>query len=65
MSANGYTLNPAIGDEDIEEVKAIQKGVREQIKSLKRKGLPIARYDFKLKKPYLEHPDGRREYTNE
>ena len=65
MSANGYVFNPAIGNEDIEEVKAIQKGVREHVKMVKRKGIPVARYDFKAKKPYLEYPDGRREYKDE
>ena len=64
MFENGYILNPAIGNEDIEEVKAIQKGVREQVKMNKRKGAPVARYDFKAKKPYLEHPDGRKEYRD-
>ena len=27
------------------------------------KGLPVARYDSKVKKAYLEYPDGRREYV--
>ena len=64
MTVNGYKYNPAIGDEDVEEFKAIQKGVREQVKMSLRKGAPVARYDFKAKKPYLEYPDGRKEYAN-
>ena len=64
MKKNDYKINPAIGDEDKEEVKAIQKGVREQVKMNKKKGAPVARYDFKAKKPYLEYPDGRKEYKN-
>ncbi|MDR1355247.1 MAG: type II toxin-antitoxin system RelB/DinJ family antitoxin [Propionibacteriaceae bacterium] len=27
-------------------------------------GLPIARYDDELRCPYLEHPDGRKEYLS-
>ena len=64
MRVNGYKINRAIGDEDSDEVKAIQKGVREQVKANKRKGAPVARYDFKAKKPFLEYPDGRKEYGN-
>ena len=62
MAANEYKINPAIGDEDLDEVKAIQKGVREQVKMSKRKGAPVARYDFKAKRPFLEYPDGRKVY---
>lgn len=29
------------------------------------KGVPIARYDYEKKAPYLEYPDGRREYAEE
>jgi len=65
MIGNGYTLNPAIGEEDLEHVKAIQKGVRLQVKLNKLKGAPVARFDFKIKKPYLEYPDGRKEYGND
>ena len=62
MAVNEYKINPAIGDEDSDEVKAIQKGVREQVKISKRKGAPVARYDFKTKRPFLEYPDGRKVY---
>lgn len=65
MNDSGYKINPAIGEEDMEQVKAIQKGVREQVNLNKRKGAPVARYDVKAKKPYFEYPDGRREYGNE
>ena len=62
MLENGYTLNPSIGDEDMAEVKAIQQGVRLQVKLNKLKGAPVARFDAKAKKPYLEYPDGRKDY---
>ena len=65
MKEHGYTLNPAIGEEDKEMVKTIQKGVRLQVKLNQLKGAPVARYDFKAKKPYLEYPDGRKEYVDE
>jgi hypothetical protein len=64
LTDRGYTVNPAIGDEDLEHVKAIQKGVRLQVQINKLKGAPIARFDVKAKKPYLEYPDGHREYEN-
>ena len=65
MINNGYIINPAIGEEDIEHVKIIQKGVRMQVNLNKLKGAPIARFDFKAKKPYFEYPDGRKEYSND
>ena len=37
--------------------------VKEELEELKRNGYPIARYDLELRKPYLEYPDGRREYS--
>jgi len=62
MIDKGYVIDQSIGDEDMDEVKLIQKGVRLQIKLNQLKGVPIARYDAKARKPYLEYPDGRREY---
>jgi hypothetical protein len=41
MTVNGYTLNPAIGDEDVEEYKALQKGVKEQVKTNLRRGATV------------------------
>ena len=64
MEGNNYKVNHAIGEEDMEHVKAIQKGVRLQVKLNQLKGAPIARFDAKAKKPYLEYPDGRRDYEN-
>ncbi len=39
--------------------------IRQVIEEAKAKGIPIARYDEDLKKAFLEHPDGRREYAEE
>ena len=39
--------------------------VREEIAEYKQRGLPVARYDAKKKRPYLEYPNGQREYTLE
>ena len=65
MINKGYIINPAIGEEDQMHVKVIQKGVRMQVKLNKLKGAPIARFDVRLKKPYFEYPDGRKEYNND
>ena len=64
MNYKGYRINPDIGKEDEKQVKAIQKGVRFQVNRIKEKGAPVARFDHKIKKPYLEYSDGRREYGN-
>lgn len=41
----------------------LRVGIRHAIEEAKAKGIPIARCDNDLKKAYLEHPDGRREYV--
>ena len=45
----------------IEELKA-QKAVEAKTKAMLERGVPVALYDDVLKRPYLEYPDGRREY---
>jgi len=60
-----YKVNDQIGQEDMEQVKSIQKGVRLQVKLNQIKGSPVARFDVKSKRAYLEYPDGRREYSLE
>jgi hypothetical protein len=64
MEDINYKINPALGEEDKEQVLAIQKGVQLQVELNRLKGAPIARFDMKAKKPYLEYPDGRRDYEN-
>ena len=65
MDNKKYTINHEIGDEDLDEVDAIQKGVKLHLKMNKLKGVPIARYDSKAKRPYLEYADGTRKYSDE
>ena len=60
-----YKLNTEIGAEDDEQFKNIQQGVRLQVKLNQLKGTPVAKFDAKKKLPYLEYPDGRREYSLE
>ena len=62
MDNNMLTLNQTIGEKDAELVKTIQNGVRLQIEMNLTKGFPVARFDAEINKPYLEYPDGRKEY---
>lgn len=39
------------------------QAVESAIKETKNAGNPIARYDRNFKRPYLEYPDGRKEYA--
>lgn len=48
--------------DDQDEVARIQRGVRLHLKMQENNGVPVAKYDAKQKKPYLEYPDGRKEY---
>jgi addiction module RelB/DinJ family antitoxin len=52
-----------------EEAAAIEASFRQSVKSaIERKqtsGLPVARFDAELERPYLEYPDGRKEYSIE
>jgi addiction module RelB/DinJ family antitoxin len=49
-----------------EEAAALESrarfAVQSAIEGRARNGLPVARYDSELGKPYLEHGDGSREY---
>ena len=45
--------------------KAAVSIVREEIADMMYGGKPVARYDATTKRPYLEYPDGRREYSIE
>ena len=56
-------LDSTCGVSDEELTKRFEEAVRieNEIKTVK--GLPIAKYDFKKKTPYLEYPDGRKEYA--
>jgi addiction module RelB/DinJ family antitoxin len=39
------------------------KAANTSIGETKARGLPVAHYDVKRKRPYLEYPDGRKEYN--
>ena len=45
-----------------EELK-VQMAVDSKIKGMLERGVPVALYDDQQKRPYLEYPDGRREYA--
>ena len=45
------------------ETYSFAMAVNNAIKRKKAQGLPIARYDEKTRRAYLEYPDGRREYV--
>ena len=64
MSNRKYRIKLADGEDDEHQVKVIQEGVRLQVRLNKLKGAPIARFDSKTKKPYLEHPNGHKEYRH-
>ncbi|WIW70652.1 hypothetical protein [Anaerosinus gibii] len=56
-------LDSTCGLSDEELTKRFQEAVRIENEIKKIKGLPIAKYDFAKKAPYLEYPDGRKEYV--
>lgn len=41
----------------------LQEGMRITLEMKKLKGVPIQKYDYEKNKPYLEYPDGSREYA--
>ena len=53
-----------LGDRVAEMERSFQKAVAEAIARDHADGFPVALYDKDKKCPYLEYPDGRREYTN-
>jgi len=58
------TGNQGIGNFNSDEITDIfSKAVQNDIKMKQAKGFPVARYDIKTKKAYLENIDGSREYV--
>ena len=55
----------AIGEEAYRFEIAAANLVREELSEIKNGGKPIARYDAAKKRPYLEYPDGHKEYNLE
>ena len=58
-------LDSMCGVSDEELDKRFVEAVRIENEIKKIKGLPIAKYDYEKNAPYLEYPDGRREYAKE
>lgn len=58
---NELDFTCGVSDEELD--KRFKEAIRLEIEIKKIKGLPIAKYDIKTKRPYLEYPDGRKEYA--
>lgn len=56
-------LDSICGLSDDELTRRFKESIRIDDEIRRIKGLPVARYDSKVKKAYLEYPDGRREYV--
>lgn len=56
-------LDSTCGLSDEELTRRFKESIRIDNEIRKIKGLPVAKYDAKEKKAYLEYPDGRREYV--
>ena len=56
-------LDSTCGVSDEELTKRFHEAVRIDNEIKKIKGVPIAKFDKENKQPYLEYPDGRREYA--
>lgn len=61
----GNELDSMCGISDEELTLRFRESIRIDNEIRKIKGLPVAGYDDKMKKAYLEYPDGRREYVGE
>lgn len=56
-------LDSTCGVSDDELTKRFVEAIRIDNEIKKIKGVPIQKYDNEKKQPYLEYPDGRREYA--
>lgn len=56
-------LDSTCGLSDDELLYRFREAVRIQNEISRIKGCPIAKYDYDRREPYLEYPDGRREYV--
>ena len=56
-------LDSTCGVSDDELTKRFVEAIRIDNEIKKIKGVPIQKYDNEKKQPYLEYPDGRREYV--
>ena len=51
-----------LGDDIIKVENKLERQIKKMIAKRKENGLPVALYDFELQKPYIEYPDGHRDY---
>ena len=58
-------LDSTCGISDEELTLRFKESIRIDNEVRKIKGLPIAGYDDELDCPYIEYPDGKREYVRE
>ena len=58
-------LDTVAGIPDEELDRRFQEAVKIANEIKKAKGVPIAKYDLERREPYLEYPDGSREYAKE
>lgn len=56
-------LDSTCGVSDDELTKRFVEAIRIDNEIKKIKGVPIQKYDHEKKQPYLEYPNGRREYV--
>lgn len=56
-------LDSTCGISDEELTIRFNEAIRIENEIKKIKGVPIAKFDRETKLPYLEYPDGRREYA--
>ena len=54
--------NKSLEQQDDYMTEAFKASVNEAIAVTKMRGNPVARYDFETQMPYMEYPDGHREY---
>ena len=59
------TREELLGERVAEMEQKYQRAVLDSIENARDNGHPVALYDKMKKCPYLEYPDGRREYADE
>ena len=60
---DGNELDSTCGISDDELTALFKESIRIDNEIRRIKGLPIAGYDMEVRLPYIEYPDGRREYA--
>lgn len=63
MTTNDLDRTCGLTDDELTE--RFKESIRIDNEIRRIKGLPIAKFDTEKKKPYIEYPDGRREYVGE